>query len=403
MNIQLLNRPRAKRIMEQEGVDGLLGTTFEHVLYLTNVWVESFFWGARMTQAFAVAHRERLDRPILAAGIGEVANFANSAAPGAELITYGEFYRFVEEGAQLDDVAAAVKDRVIDHPELKKANAVEALASALEAAGLTTGTLAYDERGLFLETYQALMQRLPDLKLVPGYQLFRRIRAVKTEEEQRRLEDALRVDEGAISAAMKVARPGIREQDMIAELEAYVVRHGAKPLFSQICFGGRGGMGNVMQRDGVLHENEVIRFDVGIMASNGYHSDIARNFSLGQPDDRAIRYWDATLAGIDAAAAAMKPGATAADIFHAAVSAVREAGIPHFNRNHVGHGIGLEVYDMPLLAPGDTTPIEEGMVFQVETPYYELGWAGIQPEDTIVATANGGKNLAQLSRRFEWS
>jgi len=160
-------------------------------------------------------------------------------------------------------------------------------------------------------------------------------------------------------------------------------------------------MGNVMQRDAVLREHEVIRFDVGTMAANGYHSDIARNFSLGEPDERALRYWDATLAGIDAAAAAMKPGATAADVFQAAVAAVRGAGIPHFKRNHVGHGIGLEVYDVPLLAPSDTTPIEEGMVFQVETPYYELGWAGIQPEDTVVATAQGGKNLAQLSRKFE--
>ena len=387
--------------MEEAEVDGLLGTTFEHVLYLANVWVEGFFWGPRQTQAFAVVHRERLDKPVLAAGIGEVANFANSAAPGAELITYGDFYRFVEPGAQLDELAAAVKDRVIDHKDRAKASAVEALACALEAAGLTSGTVAYDERGLFLETHQALVQRLPELKLVPGYQLFRRIRAVKTEEEQRRLEEALRVDEAAISAAMEVARPGIREQDMIAELETCLVRHGAKPLFSQICFGGRGGMGNVMQRDGVLREHEVIRFDVGIMAANGYHSDIARNFSLGRPDERAVRYWDATLAGIDAAAAAMKPGATAADVFHAAVAAVREAGIPRFNRNHVGHGIGLEVYDMPLLAPGDATPIEEGMVFQVETPYYELGWAGIQPEDTIVATASGGRNLARLSRRFE--
>lgn len=387
--------------MEEAGVDGLLGTTFEQVLYLCNVWVEGFFWGPRQTQAFAVVQRDRLDRPVLAAGIGEVANFANSAAEGAELITYGDFYRFVEPGADLDDLATAVKDRVVDHKDQAKPNAVEALVCALEAAGLTTGTVAYDERGLFLETQHALRQRLPDLRLVPGYQLFRRIRAVKTEEEQRRLEEALRIDEGAISAAMKVARPGIREQDMIAELETFLVRHGAKPLFSQICFGGRGGMGNVMQRDGVLHEGEVIRFDIGIMAGNGYHSDIARNFSLGEPDERAVRYWDATLAGIDAAAMAMKRGAIAADVFHAAVAAVRQAGIPHFNRNHVGHGIGLEVYDMPLLAPGDTTPIEEGMVFQVETPYYELGWAGIQPEDTIVATVSGGRNLARLSRRFE--
>jgi Xaa-Pro aminopeptidase len=88
-------------------------------------------------------------------------------------------------------------------------------------------------------------------------------------------------------------------------------------------------------------------------------------------------------------------------VFHAAVAAVRANGIPHFARTHVGHGIGLEVYDIPLLAPSDTTPIEPGMVFQVETPYYELGWAGIQPEDTIVTTESGGQNLTKLSRKFE--
>ncbi|MCA1648671.1 MAG: aminopeptidase P family protein, partial [Chloroflexi bacterium] len=81
--------------------------------------------------------------------------------------------------------------------------------------------------------------------------------------------------------------------------------------------------------------------------------------------------------------------------------AVRDNGIPQFARTHVGHGIGLEVYDIPLLAPTDSTPIEDGMVVQIETPYYELGWAGIQPEDTVVATPSGGKNMTAISRKFE--
>ena len=179
-----------------------------------------------------------------------------------------------------------------------------------------------------------------------------------------------------------------------------MIAHGAHPLFTQIAFGPRGGQGYVMQRDAKLHVGEVIRFDVGCLL-DGYTTDIARNFSIGEPDERCVRYFDATVAGIDAACQAMRPGATAADVFQATVAAVRANGIPQFSRTHVGHGIGLEVYDIPLLSPSDTTPIEPGMVFQVETPYYELGWAGIQPEDTVIATDSGGKNLAKLSRKFE--
>jgi Xaa-Pro dipeptidase len=386
--------------MEREGVDGLLAATLENVYYLSNVWMENFFVLPRQTQGFALISRDNLDKPVVVGSIGEVANTTESAAPGTKLITYGQFARFTNDHAQLNSVEMTVKDRVIDHPDQSRSNVIEALASGLEEARLTSGTVAYDERGMFIETYAALKERLPDLTLIPGYQMFRRIRAVKTAEEQRRLEAVLRVNEGALSAAMLVARPGLTEQDLIEEFERYVVTQGAKVMFTQIAFGPRGGQGYVMKRDAVLHEGEVIRFDVGCML-DGYNTDIARNFSIGEPDERCIRYFDATVAGIDAAAAAMKPGATAADVFHAAVAAVRENGIPQFARTHVGHGIGLEVYDIPLLSPMDTTPIEDGMVFQVETPYYELGWAGIQPEDTVVATSNGGKNLAGLSRKFE--
>jgi Xaa-Pro dipeptidase len=399
-DVQLLNRPRAERLMDEAGVDGLLAATVEHVYYLTDLWVENFIVLPRQTQAFALAARDKLDRPVVVGSIGEVANFIDSALSRARLVTYGQFVRFVNDGVALDPVEASVKQRVVDHPEQSCRNVVEALASGLEELGLTRGRVAYDERGLFIETHAALKERLPDLDLIPGYQLFRRIRAVKTDEELRRLEAVLRINEGAIGAAMAVAQPGATEQQLIEAFEGYVVSQGAKPLFTQIAFGRRGGQGYVMHRHASLHVGEVIRFDVGCML-DGYTTDIARNFSLGEPDERCLRYFEATVAGIDAAAEAMQPGATAADVFHAGVAAVRANGIPHFARTHIGHGIGLEVYDIPLLAPADTTPIEPGMVFQVETPYYELGWAGIQPEDTIVATDSGGHNLAKLSRKFE--
>jgi Xaa-Pro aminopeptidase len=277
---------------------------------------------------------------------------------------------------------------------------VDATVAAIEAAGLSRGTIAYDERGIFPQNASELERRLSNARLVPGWDILRRIRAVKTDEEVRRLKCVLALNEKAMLAAMGVARVGVTEQEMIEEFERTVVSGGAKPVFTQIAFGRRGGHGNVMQRHVPLQAGELIRFDVGCML-DGYNSDIARNFGLEEPDQRTRQLYAALRHGEEVAARALRPGATASQVFEAGVKAIREAGIPEYNRHHIGHGVGLEMYDTPTLAPGEETPIEVGMTFEVETPYYELGFGGLQPEDTVLVTEQGGQFLNGISRELE--
>jgi Xaa-Pro dipeptidase len=73
-------------------------------------------------------------------------------------------------------------------------------------------------------------------------------------------------------------------------------------------------------------------------------------------------------------------------VFEAAVRAVRRSGLPEYRRAHCGHGIGLQLYDAPLLGPRDETVLEPGMVVNIEVPCYELGFGGMQLEDTAVVT-----------------
>ena len=77
---------------------------------------------------------------------------------------------------------------------------------------------------------------------------------------------------------------------------------------------------------------------------------------------------------------------------------VHKEGIAHYRRNHVGHGIGVECYDYPSIAHGTNTPIVENMTFNLETPYYELGWGGMMIEDTFVMTADGLRMLDTMTR-----
>jgi Xaa-Pro aminopeptidase len=109
-------------------------------------------------------------------------------------------------------------------------------------------------------------------------------------------------------------------------------------------------------------------------------------------------YYAAMQAGEEAAIAQARPGMKANELYELTVQAVREGGVPHYRRHHVGHAIGLEVYDAPLIGPNDTTPLEEGMVITIETPYYEFGFGAVHAEDPFLMTADGNIVLTDLSR-----
>jgi len=98
--------------------------------------------------------------------------------------------------------------------------------------------------------------------------------------------------------------------------------------------------------------------------------------------------------------AAMKPGVPVSQIFETAMRVTRANGMPHYERNHVGHGIGLEPYDPPTLNAVTETALEPGMVFCVETPYYEHGWGGVQVEDAVEVTATGARLLTRSGQEL---
>jgi Xaa-Pro aminopeptidase len=148
-----------------------------------------------------------------------------------------------------------------------------------------------------------------------------------------------------------------------------------------------------------LAKGDYIFFDVGC-TYEGYRSDIGRVYSYGAPSDKLRRIYDATKAGQSRAFELLTPGRPAVDVFNGAVERVREAGIPHYRRHHVGHGIGIEWYDQPVLTPSASGVIELGMVFEVETPYYELGFGGSMIEDFVVVGETGAVSQMSLDREL---
>jgi Xaa-Pro aminopeptidase len=184
------------------------------------------------------------------------------------------------------------------------------------------------------------------------------------------------------------------EIDLAAIYERYVVSHGAAPFFTVITCNERAAYADTPVTSHKIVTGDLVRFDVGCIYQ-GYRADIARTAVAGIPSEKVRRYYQAILLGLKAALAIVKPGVSCAAIFETAVNSVRGAGMPWYKRHHCGHSIGLEVSEPPGLAPSVTDPLEEGMVLCLETPYYEIGWGGVQVEDTLLVTKDGYQLFTQ--------
>ncbi len=390
----LLNLARAHDVFGAADLDAIMATTHANVRYLSGF----VGFGQRLmpsTQVYALARLDRLEEPVVVLPAGELDMWAQFPPDRATLSPYGRFFVEVAEGATdgqpLSDEIGRYRTLAADSVE---ATSLAAITSELDSLG-SRGRVGLDERGISAAARDELRSRYGD-RLVDAAAMFDHVRMVKTPEEIRRLTRATVVIEAAYQRAIAGAREGMTEAEMAMIFDGETIRLGCEPVFTVIAFGDRSALPNAMPGSRKLYQGDIIRFDIGCR-SDGYYSDIARTAIFGEVSAKQRDYYHAILEGEKHAIERVQAGVPANEIFRAAVAATRKAGIAHYRRHHVGHGIGLDVYDLPILNETTETPLEPGMVLEVETPYYELGFGGLQVEDTILVTGEGHQRLTGSS------
>ncbi|PYM29675.1 MAG: hypothetical protein DME15_20345 [Candidatus Rokuibacteriota bacterium] len=381
---------RLTAILESEGLDALVATSTENLYYVTGFRSIShaLFRGLELYGVFTRR------------GVGLVIPFIDTTGVAADKIAvdhlqcYGKFF------FEYADDPGVIGSKVRELTKAPAASASDALAAVLGDLGVLGRRIGLDESGMFPATWQRVEERLNGTTIVPGYQPIRTARMIKSPDEVRRLERAATIAEDGIAAVLGMLKAGTTEREAAQVYEQEVLRRGAMPFFTVITIGERAALADVYPAARALAPGELVRFDLGCIYE-GYRSDISRTAVLGKPTDKQARYYAAILAGEKAAIAAMKPGVPVSDIFNLAMRVTREAGMPHYQRNHVGHGIGLEPYDPPTINAATSTVLEPGMVFCVETPYYEHPWGGVQVEDAVEITAGGVRRLTRSSQNLQ--
>lgn len=406
----LFNRSRAEKVMGKHGLDALVASSPDNVMYASDYecithWINK---GFQVYSVFTPGHQPAAS---LIAPSLELEAIVDGKVWIDDIYIFAGFPRGPARTEGMDSVGT--KGKALLERAHTVGRAIDGLVAALEARGLAKGgRVAIDESGISPLLWSALQQRLPDCDIVYGNAIWWEVRMVKTADEIDRLRTASRITERAMVEALKLARPGARESDVVHEYNRQISALGGKPTFMLFGTGPRTSYPHMLVSDRVMEAGDLMRYDIGC-TFDYYHSDNARVISLGHPTDRQRRIYEAFARGIEDAIALVKPGADVKDIYRAAMAPAQKLGLENFDRFHCGHGIGISVYDPPIvtladpsasafLMPATDSGLEPDMSLNIEAGYYIQGVEGYLCEDTLVVTATGHERLTHNSKALEY-
>ena len=146
-----------------------------------------------------------------------------------------------------------------------------------------------------------------------------------------------------------------------------------------------------------IEDDDVVLLDLGAF-HEGYGSDITRTFFIGEPDPEARRVYAVVNEARAAGQAAARDGAIPEEVDRAARAVIERAGYGEAFTHRLGHGVGLEVHELPTLRPESDSVLVPGNVVTVEPGLYLPGEVGVRIEDMVVVTEDGCEPLTTVTK-----
>ena len=242
--------------------------------------------------------------------------------------------------------------------------------------------------------------RALDASTVVADALIERLRAVKDDGELASLERACAITATAFLALADELRVGMSEVQVARRLEQIFGELGAddRSFETIVGSGAAGALPHHSPSRQSLAEGDLVVIDAGALV-DGYHADMTRTWIVGREPDP----WQADLhAQVDAAAGAARqavtPGADVVELDRVARERLEAAGLGENFTHGLGHGVGLEIHEAPMMGPRSAGSIGAGMAITVEPGAYLLGRGGVRIEDTLAVTASGSRVLTEAPR-----
>ena len=386
---------RLRFLMDRASCDAVVACTRENIQFLAGINPVVRTLNPYSGVAWICVTKQSPEHLHFVYPIGEADQLTDVLGHVGETEFYGTFFR--ESGAISELSAEDERLRSFHLKYEKDLSPVKAITRLLSKLKLDNSRVAIDGDGVQSELLSKVKSNLEALDVSDGSRLLRAARQIKTSREVDLLAQSAQILEQAICVSASVSEIGSTELSIARTLEIELVKRGAHPSLTMLKIGSAAVGGQRRQRQDILRTvDNHIWFDCD-SCFRGYWADIARICALESHRANFYDRFTALHIGQKEAIENVRPGMTGREVFDLTMKAVHRAGFPEYRRHHVGHGIGLEPYERPILSPTSNDKIEAGMVLSIETPYYEFGFGALHVEDPILVGETSNQRLTETS------
>jgi Xaa-Pro aminopeptidase len=260
------------------------------------------------------------------------------------------------------------------------------------------------------------------VRVTPSLQPFFPEREIKSQDEVRHITRAQRAAEEGMQAAVALIRESRISggwlyhgsakltAEMVRErIVAGAMRQGCLASHTIVACGEQGCDPHEVGH-GPLRAHRPIILDIFPRSqSSGYWGDITRTIVKGKASEPVRALYEAVLAGQSLALRQIRAGARGDTIHQGILDEFQRRGFQTGVKNGrmqgffhgTGHGVGLEIHELPRLSPCSQAPLKQGHVVTVEPGLYYSGIGGVRLEDLVVVSRTGMRNLTRFPKFLE--
>lgn len=378
----------------------------------------------------------RLQNTLLEAGVEaavlvlsrDVFYYAGTAQPVILLVTPADYFLFVRRALPF-----VLGETWLDHDRVIHSGDLREVRLKLDELGIRQGRLGFELDVIPATLYLRLVDIFSGYTLVNLTDCILEQRMIKDAEEIEKIRTACRIEAKGYYRVLEVLREGMTELELAAEVEDAHRRAGHEGVFAMRNFDffmSRGplssgenlfrvsGFANTITGVGLspavpagpslrqIKQGDTVIIDIPT-CYQGYHCDETRTFVLGKASPEVRSLYSALLEISERAAAALKAGCRIQEVFNAALSCAEKLGVADYflglppNRaNFIGHGIGLELNEPPVLFANANFELAENMVTTIEIHLTHPRYGAVKLEDTVLVKSGGCEFLSVTPREL---
>jgi Xaa-Pro aminopeptidase len=379
----LARSARVKKMLSEEDIDALLLTQKENVEYFSGLL--SSIWDCREHEICCVLPKD--GEPVL-------------VVP-----------RFIQKTCKETSWVENVSPYLDNMPDT--------IVKSLKEMGLTKARIGVESGpssrvNMSLQNFEKLKFSIPEAQFVDATETIWKNRMIKTQPEIEYLKKAVAITCRAIEKCFQSLRVGMTELDVARITKISMLEEGAdpEPLPGFIVTRSgqkRSSMAESLPTTNKLKEGDILLLDTGAKF-NGYYADLARMAHVGRIREGQKEVYDICLEANIRAISAIRPGATISDIFETGWGVVRERYEPARKEGillgEIGHGVGLDVHEPPLIDSTNEGKLEPGMIVTIEPIIFDSilrkeGLATFFVEDEVLVTSTGRQVLSRTLQKEE--